>query len=94
MNPEEIGIKRAASLEGLEGGTPVDNARVIQRVIEGEHGPARDIILLNAAAALVITDLADDLAEGADMARASIDEGKTAEVLDSLVKLTTEAASA
>lgn len=94
VNPEEIGIKRAASLAGLEGGTPVDNARVIQRVIEGEHGPARDIILLNAAAALVITDLADDLAEGADMARASIDEGKTAEVLDSLVKLTTEAASA
>ncbi len=91
VTPEEAGLERRTGLTGLEGGTPADNAATIRKVLEGEQGPARDIVVLNAAATLVVAGLADVLADAADLARASIDEGKAAGVLDRLVAATTEA---
>jgi anthranilate phosphoribosyltransferase len=91
VNPEEAGIERRSSLAGLEGGTPADNAATIRRVFAGESGPARDVVVLNAAATLVVAGLAEVLADGAELARKSIDEGRAAQVLDDLVAATTEA---
>lgn len=93
VTPEEAGIERRTSLAGLEGGTPADNAATIRKVFAGESGPARDIVVLNAAATLVVAGLADVLADGAELARQSIDEGRAARVLDDLVAATTEAVS-
>ncbi len=94
INPEEAGIKRATSLAGTEGGTPSVNAARVRSVLSGEQGPARDIVVLNAAATLVVADLADDIGSGADLAREAIDSGKAAGVLENLVNLTTGAATA
>ncbi len=91
VTPEEAGIEHRESLAGLEGGRPAENAATIRRVFEGEPGPARDVVVLNAAATLVVAGLADVLAEGADLARQSIDTGSAARVLDELVAATTEA---
>ncbi|HLP22777.1 MAG TPA: anthranilate phosphoribosyltransferase [Microbacteriaceae bacterium] len=59
IDPRELGIPRA-TLEDLRGGTPEENARVVRAVLAGERGPARDIVLLNAAAGLVSFRLAED----------------------------------
>ncbi|MEH3053452.1 MAG: anthranilate phosphoribosyltransferase [Patulibacter minatonensis] len=91
VNPEEAGIERRPSLAGVEGGTPADNAATIRKVFEGEPGPARDLVVLNAAATLVVAGLADVIADGAELARHSIDEGRAAKVLDDLVAATTGA---
>lgn len=91
ITPEEAGLERRSGLTGLEGGTPADNAATIRKVLDGEPGPARDIVVLNAAATLVVAGLADALGDAADQARASIDEGRAAGVLDRLVAATTEA---
>lgn len=91
VNPEEAGIERRESLAGLDGGSPADNAAVIRDVLAGERGPARDIVVLNAAATLVVAGIADDLSAGGILAEAAINDGSAARVLDDLVALTTEA---
>ncbi|MFT4034333.1 MAG: anthranilate phosphoribosyltransferase [Patulibacter sp.] len=91
VTPEEAEIERRDTLHGLEGGTPADNAATIRRVFAGEPGPARDIVVLNAAATLVVAGLADALAEGAQLARQAIDDGRANRVLEELVARTTEA---
>ena len=91
VNPEEAGIERRESLAGLDGGSPADNAAVIRNVLAGERGPARDIVVLNAAATLVVAGIADDLSAGGVLAEAAINDGSAARVLDDLVALTTEA---
>jgi anthranilate phosphoribosyltransferase len=58
LNPSDLGIARA-SLEDIRGGSPADNAAVVHRVLAGESGAVRDIVLLNAAAGLVAFDLAE-----------------------------------
>jgi anthranilate phosphoribosyltransferase len=72
-------------LEDLRGGDAAFNAGVIRAVLEGESGPRRDIGILNAAAALVVADRADDLAHGLVLAAESIDSGRALAVLDALV---------
>lgn len=91
VTPEEAGVKRRESLAGLDGGTPADNAATIRKVLAGEPGPARDIVVLNAAATLVVAGIADDLAAGGVLAEAAINDGSAARVLDELVAMTTEA---
>jgi anthranilate phosphoribosyltransferase len=91
INPEEVGIQRRASLAGLDGGTPADNASVIRTILAGEPGPARDIVVLNAAATLVVAGIADNLSAGGVLAEAAINDGSAARVLDDLVAMTTEA---
>lgn len=91
VTPEEVGVQRRNSLAGLEGGTPEENATTVRRVLAGEPGPARDIVILNAAAALVVGGCAQTLAEGGELAANAIDDGRAAGVLEQLVARTTEA---
>ncbi len=91
VNPEEAGVERRTSLAGLEGGTPAENAQTFRSVLAGDTGPARDIVVLNAAATLVVAGLADDLAAGGLLATTAIDNGSAARVLDDLVTATTKA---
>ena len=68
--------------ETLEGGDAATAARIARRVLEGETGPKRDIVILNAAAALVVAGAADDLEEALGKAADSIDGGKAAATLE------------
>jgi anthranilate phosphoribosyltransferase len=86
VDPKDLGIT-PASIEALAGGDPATNAALARRVFDGEPGPHRDIVCLNAGAALVAAGLADDLASGIGSARSSIDEGSAAAALDRLVAI-------
>ena len=86
VDPKDLGIT-PASIEALAGGDPATNAALARRVLDGEPGPHRDIVCLNAGAALVAAGLADDLASGIASARSSIDEGSAAAALDRLVAI-------
>jgi anthranilate phosphoribosyltransferase len=85
IDPEELGVARA-SLDQLRGGTPDENAAAIRRIFAGEHGGARDAVLLNAAGAIAASGHAEDLREGIALARATIDSGAAAARLDELVE--------
>jgi anthranilate phosphoribosyltransferase len=67
------------------GGDPLTNAALARKVLVGDVGPQRDIVVLNAAAGLVAAGVVDDLAAGLEAARASIDGGHAAAALDRLV---------
>jgi anthranilate phosphoribosyltransferase len=71
----------AAPTGALAGGTAVDNAAIVESIFAGEPGPRRDVVLLNAGAALVAAGVAPDIAEGIDVARAALDAGKPADLL-------------
>lgn len=98
IDPRDLGIKRAR-MEDLIGGTPEENAAVVRRVFEGEEGPVRDIVLLNAAAGIVTYNLVRDpesvdrpildrLREGFELAGATIDSGAALRTLDGWVTAT------
>ncbi len=89
MTPEEYGFYRAAP-EAIRGGNAMENARIIRKILDGERGPKRDIVLLNSAAAFVVAGLDNDFTEGIERAKDSIDSGRAREKLDSLVRLTNE----
>src|SRR5690349_2348337 len=79
VSPEEFGAQREA-LNGLGGETPVENAAIIRDVLSAKRrDAARTLVLLNAAAALHVGALADDLKEGMQLAQASIDDGRALE---------------
>lgn len=84
VDPTQLGLD-LVDPAALVGGTPDVNAAVVRRVLSGEPGPHRDIVVLNAGAALVVADRAGDLAEGLVRAAESIDSGRAAAVLDRLV---------
>ena len=73
----DLGLARADAAD-LVGGDAEANAVIARRVFAGEPGPHRDIVVLNAAAAIVVAGLADDLAGGMAQAGAAIDEGRAA----------------
>ncbi|MFA4893793.1 anthranilate phosphoribosyltransferase [Brevundimonas sp.] len=87
VTPEDAGLPRA-SIEDLRGGDAEENALALHQLLAGEPGAYRDIVLLNAAAALVVADRAADLAEGAAIAARVIDEGRAAQALTDLVVAT------
>jgi anthranilate phosphoribosyltransferase len=72
----------------LTGGDAQQNARIIRNILEAERGPARDIVLMNAGAAIYVGGLARDLHEGVRLAAVSIDSGNAAGRLDALVEAT------
>jgi len=80
-----------ASIEDLAGGDAAENARILRSVLEGETGSARDIVLLNAAAAIYLGGRALDLHEGIRLAEVSIDSGSARARLDALIDATREA---
>lgn len=85
IEPEALGIPLARP-EDLRGGDAAENAALVRGVLAGEPGPRRDVVALNAAAALVVAEAALDLAEGLSLARRSIDSGAAAARLDALVR--------
>ena len=87
VTPEDAGLPRA-DLAALRGGDAEENAAALRALLDGSTGAYRDIVLLNAAAALVVADRAADLAEGAAMAASVIDDGRAAKALVDLVEAT------
>ncbi|MGQ0570523.1 MAG: anthranilate phosphoribosyltransferase [Armatimonadota bacterium] len=83
VDPASLGMSAPAP-EAIAGGTPQQNAEVMLAVLRGQSGPARELVVLNAAAALVVGELAEDLAEGITLAGRSIDSGAAHEKLEEL----------
>ena len=88
VTPEQFGLS-CCKLEDLQGGDGAVNAQITKNILSGkEQGPKRDIILLNAGAALYIGGKADSIKDGIALAAQTIDSGKGLEVIENLVKLT------
>jgi anthranilate phosphoribosyltransferase len=87
ITPEQYGFKRAV-LEEIVGGNAKENAKIVRNTLEGEKGPKRDMVLLNASAAFVAAGLCNDFNEGINMAKDSIDSGRACNKLDKLIELT------
>lgn len=87
VTPEVAGLPRA-SLDAIRGGDAETNAAALTALLDGQAGAYRDIVLLNAAAALVVADRVETLAEGAALAAAVIDDGRAAQALAGLVAAT------
>jgi anthranilate phosphoribosyltransferase len=85
VTPEDVGLARAPQ-DALRGGDVAYNVAIIRAILSGEdQGPRRDVVLLNAAAAMVAGDLAPDLKTGVAMARHSIDSGRALERLNRMI---------
>jgi anthranilate phosphoribosyltransferase len=84
IDPLDFGVKRCAP-EELRGGSPEQNATAIREVFAGANGGRRDAILLNAAGAIAAGGHADDLREGYELARWTVDSGAAAERLEALI---------
>ncbi|MCD5391034.1 anthranilate phosphoribosyltransferase [candidate division NPL-UPA2 bacterium] len=87
IKPEEFGLKRCR-MEDLKGGDTGENVEITRGVLEGQAGHRREIVLLNASAAIVAGGKARDLSEGVEKAAQSIDSGKALEKLEKLIQLT------
>jgi anthranilate phosphoribosyltransferase len=90
VSPEDFGLQRRSITQRREG--PAENARVIRAILDGEKNGdfavARDLVLINAAAALYLADVANDFHTATTMARESIDRGQAASKLDALIRET------
>jgi len=93
VEPAGLGLAPARP-EDLKGGGPAHNAGVVKAVLSGEPGPHRDIVVLNAAAALVLVGEAADLGIGLEMAAGSIDSGRARGCLERLIALSRAEAGA
>ena len=89
VSPGEFGLAQAPA-DALKGGDADYNAEITRLILNGEEGPRRDIVLLNAAAAIVAGDKARDLNEGVQVAAEVIDSGKALEKLEGLVAASRE----
>ena len=90
ISPEHFGLQRRSVNRGREG--PNENARVIHAILHGEKNSdfalARDLVVINAAAALYLADVANDFQKATAMARESIDSGQAASKLEALIRET------
>ncbi len=87
VTPEDAGLPRA-SLDDLRGGDGEENAAALRRLLDGEAGPYRDIVVLTSAAALMVADKADTLAQGAALAAEAVDSGAAKARLEALIAIT------
>jgi anthranilate phosphoribosyltransferase len=87
VEPEEFGMARAA-LREISGGDATENAAIIRAVLSGEKSPRRDVVLLNAAAALVAAGKADRIVDAIPVVAESIDSGAAANKLEALSAFT------
>ncbi len=87
MTPEEYGLQRA-DCEDIVGGDARENADITRSILDGEKGPKRDMVLLNAAAAFIAAGNCDNFSDGIAMAAEAIDSGKARQKLDSLIEFT------
>jgi anthranilate phosphoribosyltransferase len=90
ISPEDCGLTISA-LKNVEGGTPEENAATIRRILGGERGAGRDIVVMNAAAALMAAEKAETIPKGAGLAQAVIDDGRALAKLNALVEFTRKA---
>jgi anthranilate phosphoribosyltransferase len=79
-----------AAPEALQGGEATENAAILTRILSGEKGAPRDIVLINAGAGLVAANAAADIRQGIQMAADSIDSGRAMKKLEALVQYTRE----
>ncbi|MBF0612876.1 MAG: anthranilate phosphoribosyltransferase, partial [Magnetococcales bacterium] len=84
ITPEQLGLPRATP-ESLQGGDAPFNALIVRRVLAGEKGSARDIVLLNAAAAIHVCQLVPSLQEGLVRAAQVVDQGLAQHKLEQLI---------
>ncbi|PYU00645.1 MAG: anthranilate phosphoribosyltransferase [Acidobacteria bacterium] len=89
VTPEEFGVE-PAPLEAIRGGTAAENAALIRRILEGEAGPPRDIVVINAAAALVAAGVSENFRDAADKARSVIESGAACRTLENLKAFTNQ----
>jgi anthranilate phosphoribosyltransferase len=89
LDPAELGLAKAP-VEAMRGGGPEENARIAREVLQGATGPRRDVVLLNAAAALRAAGLAGGWKDGVGMAAEAIDSGRAGEVLQRWAKISQE----
>ena len=82
--PEDFGLERCTK-EDLVGGTPEENAQITRAILQGEKGPKRNAVLMNAGAALYIGGKAATLQDGITLAAELIDSGKAAQTLEQLI---------
>lgn len=87
VTPDDFGLPRT-SLEALYGGGPAENAILIRNIFTGDDGPRRAVVILNAAAALLVSGIADDYREAAQLATGAISSGAALAKLDQLVAFT------
>lgn len=92
VEPAALGLA-SAGLADLAGGDAATNAALARAVLDGEPGPRRDIVVLNAAAALVVAGRAPGLGSGVELAAQAIDSGAAAEALEALVRVSREEAA-
>jgi len=93
VTPEDAGLSRAES-SALKGADAESNANALRSLLDGQPGAFRDIVLLNASAALIVSGKASDLTEGAGLAAESIDGGQAKTALSAMVTITNEGGSA
>jgi anthranilate phosphoribosyltransferase len=93
LHPSDVGLRKAAP-ESLVGGDATENAAIIERVLAGHHGPARDIVLLNAGASLLVAGVAASVADGIALAARALDSGGAKQALERMVALSTAGALA
>jgi len=86
INPEDFGMSKCSKAD-LVGGTPEENAQITRNILNGEKGPKRDAVLLNAGAALYIGGKAESFADGIKLAAEIIDSGKATETLEKIIEV-------
>ena len=89
LDPAELGLAKAP-VDSMRGGGPEENARIAREVLQGATGPRRDVVLLNAAAALRAAGLAESWKDGLGVAAEAIDSGRAGEVLQRWAKISQE----
>lgn len=84
IEPEELGLRRVSLLD-IQGGGPEKNAQILRAVLQGERGPYREAVLINAAAVFVAAKKAGHLQEGIELAQEVIDSGQALKKLNDLI---------
>jgi anthranilate phosphoribosyltransferase len=84
FSPKDAGVE-PAPLEAIRGGEPAENAATTRAILDGEQGPRRDVVLLNAGAAIHVGGGADSIEAGVERAADAIDSGAAKEVLEKLI---------
>jgi anthranilate phosphoribosyltransferase len=89
LHPQQLGLPKAAPAD-LLGGTPAENAALIRQILEGKKGPQRDVVVLNAAAAVIAGGRAEDWRQARQVAEESIDGGGAGRVLERFISRSQE----
>jgi len=87
ITPEDYGFQRA-SLDSIKGGDALENAQIIRNILDGQEGARKDMVLFNSGAAFVAAGLDNDLKDGIQRARETIDAGQAKQKLEQLIEFT------